>query len=118
MDLGQQLRDARKKAKLTQAQLAEQVGLATITIRQYELGKRKLTIETVQKLASALGVPAIDLLGPYEGPPLPNLVDGNKTDEVNRREDLLRYFGKLNDKGQEMVVDVVAGLAGNPEFRK
>lgn len=63
MDLGQRIRTARKKANLTQAQLAEKIGAATITVRQYELGKRQPRIEQIQDIAYALNVEFSDLFG-------------------------------------------------------
>ena len=62
--IGHQIKEARKKAKLTQAELAEKVGVATITIRQYESGKRFPTdISMWDKLSCALGVNALYFLG-------------------------------------------------------
>lgn len=40
MEIGQSIQEARKKAKLTQKELAEKVGIATITVQQYERGVR------------------------------------------------------------------------------
>lgn len=44
----------RKKANLTQKQLAEKCGLAPGTIQQYELGKREPKYETLLVIANAL----------------------------------------------------------------
>ena len=54
MEIGQSIQEARKKAKLTQKELAEKVGMATITVQQYERGVRTPKIETLQKIAQAL----------------------------------------------------------------
>lgn len=54
----------RKLLGLTQRELAEKCGLATGTIQQYELGKRKPKIEQLQKIANALNVPVKYLLEP------------------------------------------------------
>ena len=63
MDVGKQIRESRKQAHLTQAELAEMVGVAEITIRQYEAGKRKPSMAQIEKLASALGVLPTTLIG-------------------------------------------------------
>lgn len=54
MEIGQSIQEVRKKAKLTQKELAEKVGMATITVQQYERGVRTPKIETLQKIAQAL----------------------------------------------------------------
>lgn len=56
MEIGQSIQEARKKAKLTQKELAEKVGIATITVQQYERGVRTPKIETLQKIAQALNI--------------------------------------------------------------
>ena len=53
--IGQRIKSARQKANLTQEQLARKSGLATITIRQYELGKRQPRLEQLRQIADALG---------------------------------------------------------------
>ena len=56
MKLGERIKAARKDVKMTQAELAQKIGLATGTIQQYELGKREPRIEIIQKLCTALDV--------------------------------------------------------------
>lgn len=60
--IGENIRNARKNAKLTQETLAEKAGIATITLRQYENGKRQPKIEPLRKIASALGLHISDLV--------------------------------------------------------
>lgn len=62
MDIGSKIRIARKKAKLTQKQLAEKVGLATGTIQQYELGKREPSLATIGQIAKAMSITTPELL--------------------------------------------------------
>ena len=52
----------RKKQGLTQEELAQKIGCATITIRQYESGKREPSIIVLGKLANALDVDIFDLI--------------------------------------------------------
>lgn len=54
--VSQFIREARKARALTQKELAEQLGVAETTVNRYESGEQNLTIETLQKVASALGV--------------------------------------------------------------
>lgn len=52
--LGQRLKDKREKANLTQAQLAEMVGLSTNFIGMVERGERNTKFVNVYRLVSAL----------------------------------------------------------------
>lgn len=63
MGYGLTIKTVRKKSGLTQAQLAEKCGMATVTIRQYEAEKRQPRIEQIQAIATALGVDVLDLMG-------------------------------------------------------
>lgn len=59
--LGMRIQAARKKAGLTQKELAAQIGLATGTVQQYELGKRTPKLEVLQNIADALEISLTDL---------------------------------------------------------
>lgn len=63
MDCGKYIRAARIAVGLTQAELAAKCDMATITIRQYESGKRQPRYEQLELLADALDVPLEVLLG-------------------------------------------------------
>lgn len=56
----------RTALKMTQAQLAEMVGVAPSTINQYESGARKPNVIMLKKLAKALHTTADALLEPIE----------------------------------------------------
>jgi transcriptional regulator with XRE-family HTH domain len=51
-----QLKELRKRANLTQRQLAERVGVEQPTIQRWESGKQKPDLEYLDKLAVTLGV--------------------------------------------------------------
>ena len=59
---GDRIRDARKAAGLTQEQLAQKCGVATITIRQYESGKRQPRLAQFRDIAAATKTPIQKLL--------------------------------------------------------
>ena len=61
METAKRIKEARQKAGLTQKQLAKIAGVAEITVSQYERGKRTPTIDQLEKIAGALGVPAYRL---------------------------------------------------------
>ncbi len=60
--IGDNIKRYRKRAGLTQKQLAEKSGLAEITIRQYESNKREPKSGYLDDIAGALDIPTILLL--------------------------------------------------------
>jgi transcriptional regulator with XRE-family HTH domain len=56
------LKRARTRRKLTQLQLAKKVGVHEITISRLERGDRQPSMNLLQRLAKALGVPVTALL--------------------------------------------------------
>jgi len=60
--LGQRIKDARKKSFIMQEQLAEAVELSAVYIGQIERGERKLSIDTLVKIANTLNTSIESLL--------------------------------------------------------
>lgn len=63
MTVGENIRHIRKERGLTQKKLGELCKIAEPTIRRYEAGTLNPKLTTVEKIASALGVTAFDLMG-------------------------------------------------------
>jgi transcriptional regulator with XRE-family HTH domain len=59
--LGRRVADQRKRAGLTQAQLAERVGVATETVSRLERGSAIPSLARLEAVASALGVETHEL---------------------------------------------------------
>ena len=53
LELSLAIIDMRKKKKISQAELAAKIGFKQSTVGRIEIGKQNLTIETLQKIASA-----------------------------------------------------------------
>lgn len=66
MTVGENIRKIRKEKKLTQKKLGLLSGINEVQIRQYELGKANPKIETIKKIADALGTSYLNLLGAEE----------------------------------------------------
>lgn len=64
MDL--KLKEIRKKKGITQSRLAELLGVAEVTIQQYENGKRIPSLDKIEKLSLALDVSEAQLLGLHD----------------------------------------------------
>ena len=66
MTIGERIKEFRLKAGLTQSELAAKLGIPYQSIGQWERGLRSPKIETLQKIAEALGVEPWELMG-YDG---------------------------------------------------
>jgi len=121
MGFGPFIKAARKRAGLTQEQLAEKCGLATITIRQYERGVREPRYEQLKSIASALEIEVTDLVSDSQiisvaldmaanavkSEPLKKASDSELEKlgilQFNSEEDRIAYFySKLNIDGKLM----------------
>lgn len=136
MSVGGRIKEARKKAGLKQSELAEKLGVAVITIGQYERNQRQPRLEQLQRIAAALGVSFFDLLSKEERAIYESGVkEGAEAeewqnyviDELNRQEGytysdvetrLINSFSTLNDDGQQKVVAFSEDLAGNPKYQR
>ncbi|OXS80149.1 helix-turn-helix domain-containing protein [Domibacillus enclensis] len=56
-NIGEVIKKYRKEAKLTATELAERIGVTQGTISQLETGKRKPSIDMLERIASVLGIP-------------------------------------------------------------
>lgn len=121
MTIGENIRQARKKAGLTQRQLAEKSGVATITLQQYERGVREPKLDTIAKIARAMNLFASDLIS---GDQWQN-VDMTFTDTTERYGQetpqyyrMVEAFSTLNHTGAEKAAVAVEDLSKVPEYRR
>ncbi len=63
IELGTRITALRKTQRITQVQLAEQLGVSQQTVTAYESGKRRVPISHLPRLAGLLGVTVEELLG-------------------------------------------------------
>ena len=62
LQLGERIADARKRAKLTQAEVAERIGISRTTLVAMEKGERKPSNAELVRLSGVVGVQVHDLL--------------------------------------------------------
>ena len=62
MDIGEKIKHLRTEKGITQKELANRLGTSQQNLAQYENGKRNPKLETVRKMADALGVYISDLI--------------------------------------------------------
>lgn len=104
MTMGQLIQNHRKNRGLTQKELAEQLGLATGTIQQYELDKRQPRIELLQQIAAVLDVEILDLI-PEEP----------KTDKFSGLSEETKAYIKELCNGDEVLESILATVLCLPE---
>jgi transcriptional regulator with XRE-family HTH domain len=61
--VGENIHIIRRRVHLSQEQLAEKAELTTNYIGEIERAEKKITLETLEKIAKVLGVRVCDLLG-------------------------------------------------------
>ena len=57
------VRDLRRKALMTQEQLAEQIGVSRVTLCHYETGRRRIPVSLLPEIRDALGCSWAELFG-------------------------------------------------------
>jgi len=62
-NVGRRIRRWRRLSALTQAELAETVGVTQATLSHYETGKRDVSVSILLRIAGALDVSVQDLTG-------------------------------------------------------
>lgn len=122
MVIGTRLRKLRDERELSQGDIEERTGLLRCYISRVENGHTIPSIETLERLASALEIPLYQLF--YEGdepPPLPNLSRRKTTeelvlDEESQRE--IRFFEKvkrllarINERDRQLLLYMAQKLA-------
>ena len=117
MTTGELIKAARKKAGMTQAQLAEKLGISYVGVSQWENDLRNPKLDTLQRIASALGVPVQDLSSDWEA------VDKEEFKRVfiygeGIKDRIDAALDRLNDEGQEKAAEWVEELTEIPKYQK
>ena len=135
MTTGQLIKAARKKAEMTQAELAEKLGVSSSFIAQYETNNRNPKKETLERIAAALDVSYFDLITEKERAIYESgFKEGSGAeewqnyviDELWKQEGysysdtevrLINSFSQLNSDGQQKAVERVKELTEIPRYR-
>ena len=118
----------RKEAKLTQAELAEKIGISSPTLSSWEQGKSIPDIDKLYELSVVLGVDLVTISGFTLSEPVPELSsfqsEAKETDaELSNplkpdEQQLVTDYRSFSDEGKEKVRDYVTDLKGNPRYKK
>ena len=105
MTRGERIRAARKKAGMTQGELAKRLNISFQSVAQWENDLRNPKLETLQKIASVLGVPLSQLLTQNEQMGTAYLEYFSSDTNEGRSRQLHRSFDLLNEEDQTKVID-------------
>lgn len=118
MKFNERLRAIRKEKGLTQAELAEKAGIAVNSVRLYEAGARLPKLDTIARMAVAMGLTANDLMagqwGKFDG----IFLSDEEFQQDDREAQLIYHFRTLNDNGQTVAVERVQELTQIPAYRR
>ena len=129
MTIGKKIKSTRLNKNLTQKQLGELCGMADSAIRRYELGGAKPKIETLQRIATALGVGLDTFLTDSELTLFENITNLylSSNDDIKELESLDKHtpqenylivkFRELNEKGQIKATDYIDDLTQILEYQ-
>lgn len=146
MTIGENIQRRRKIVGMTQKELAEKIGVATITIQQYERNVREPKLETIGRIAEALSISKYDLLRPAmendndfvnsewfaemsDDDILDAMIPSTLHDEVKKEESGVTRqkrlldsidsdFYILNDEGQQEAAKRVQELTQIPKYQR
>ena len=133
MILGQRIKFFREQLGLTQLQLAEKAGISSKAVGRYENGNRIPSVEIAQRIATAIGISVNELLYPEaikENPDaltvkVPMDIFSLDLDELQAKLDIrsdkleiiIKCFDRLNDAGQQELIDYVTALTRMPKYK-
>jgi transcriptional regulator with XRE-family HTH domain len=122
MVIGTRLRKLREDKDFSQGDIEKRTGLLRCYISRVENGHTVPSLETLERLASALEIPLYQLF--YEGdepPPLPNLskrrsteeliLDGGSEKEVRFFEKVRKLVTKIDEKDRQLLLYMAQKLA-------
>lgn len=92
------IKKARKKSKITQAQLAEKLGINRATLSKYETGQIPITVEQMERIANILNINIFELLSEAS--------EGKKYLSLSSELSLYDFFKYI---GFEFIFDYDAG---------
>ena len=109
MEIGQKIKEARNKKKLTQQELGDIVGVQKSAIAKYESGRVvNIKRSTLQKIASALNIRPSELI--FEESPKDSATFHVKVISDLELMDSLKDYYKLSSDNQKIVRDLIRNL--------
>lgn len=110
-----QLRAIRKKAALSQQELADVLGVDVKTIGNWERGSTMMSLEQVWNCAVALDSTPNDICGWYLEYPHDEVIPARIDDPLKRQ--VVDAYDSMTQAGRESLAGVAKGLCALPENR-
>lgn len=101
--LGQRAAEVRKARGWTQERLAEDLGVAAVTVSRWETGHRGMSVTTLARMADVLGVSLSDLLDVQRAVPEPQR-------DVQEGELLVSWYA-LDERDRARVLEFTKVMA-------
>lgn len=122
MTIGEKIKKIRTEKGMTQKEVAKKCNMADSAIRKYESGRQTPKIETLHRIAAALGVPWYKI-APDEleaDAVIAHVLDagGLKLKGSHYEEEMLTAFRRLNLSGQIAAIQCVSDLTRNPSYQQ
>lgn len=100
----------RKRAKFTQRELANQIGVKNNTISQWESGTNSIDVEILFKICEILDVSVNDMYGSY--------AHTNSLAPSAEENRLLENYRTMNEEGREKVEGYISDLVQTGRYKK
>lgn len=114
MSISDNIRMKRIEKGLTQKQVAERCGMADSAIRKYESGKVCPKIDTVKRIAEALGVDPYSLA---DWDTATRMIEDDINSVDDSRQRITAAYEKLTGEGKAKAAEIVEIIAGNPQYQ-
>lgn len=136
MTTGERIKEARKRAGLTQKELADKLGVQFQNISSLERDERNPKLETLEKIAAALSIRVFDLMDPitqesydkgfsegvgaeeWNSHVIEQLLKEEGYTYSDAEMQLIKSFSSLNPTGQQKAVERVEELTEIPKYQR
>lgn len=112
VEIGKRMRQARLRLNLTQAEVAEKIGVTFQQVQKYERGDTRLALSTLARLRGVLRIEAADLLPPLrdDGSAIPDPVAAMGQTIVGVH--LASIFGRMPPAHQQNLLNIAKAMDG------
>ena len=118
MDIGENIRRARKNAGLTQKELGEKLGISAAAVGQFEKKDANPNHHTVEKIAMVLEISPLSLYDCYSATEMQKRVSTYAEHLSSQEARLLAYFQMMNSTGQQECLKRMKELTQLAEYQK